>query len=86
MDIWAPNKKQQRFATALEIAYKANNEISKIDVLNIAKEVKLSWGDLADLSNHEGYYRSRIPIMYLVRQIRNTSIMNAKGKMCYENL
>jgi hypothetical protein len=69
---WLPNKKQKEFANALEAAFKANKNMTKEDVLKIAKEVKIDWNQLANMSDHEGYYRDRLP-MHFIRQIRNTT-------------
>jgi len=69
---WAPTKKQREFATALETAYKANKNMAKDDVIKVAKDIGIAWNQIADMSDHEGYYsRDRLP-MHFVRQIRNS--------------
>lgn len=69
---WAPKLVQQKYWAELRTAFFSTQEkLTKEEAIKLAQEMGISWADIADMSNHEGYYKFEDPT-FLLRQIRNS--------------
>ncbi|MDB4330330.1 hypothetical protein N9948_01270 [bacterium] len=68
---WHPSEKQRKFWEELSEVDKKPGTLDQKDAVALAKKMKLNWSDVADMSEHEGFWNYQDPT-YMLRRIRNS--------------